>query len=63
MVSDAGDQEPRALVDHLPEIVVGNSEIVGEEVEDGGEIRSDVGGENGGAHAEDSAEVFEVDSF
>lgn len=43
--------------------MVGNSEIAGEEVEDRSEIGSDVGGEDGGAHAEDSAEIVEVDAL
>lgn len=42
LVPDAGDQEPRAFVDHLSEILIGDSEIGGDEIEDGVEFRSDI---------------------
>lgn len=34
-----------------------------EKVEDRGEVGFDVGGEDGGAHAEDSAQILEVDAL
>lgn len=43
--------------------MIGNSEVAGEEGEDRGEIGSDVGGEDGGAHAEDPGEILEVDAL
>lgn len=63
MIPDAGDEEPRAFIDDSPEIEIGDAEVVREEIEDGSEVGFDVGGEDGGAHAEDAAEVLEVDAL
>ncbi|GER24618.1 tyrosine-protein kinase etk [Striga asiatica] len=38
LVADAGDQQPRALVDRPPEVPIGDAEVAGKEIEDRAQI-------------------------
>lgn len=63
LVPDTGDKELGALVDGPPEVGLWDIEVMGEELEDRGELELDVRGEDGGTHAKDPWEVLLLDTF
>lgn len=61
LVADAAGQHARALDHHAPVRRLRHAQVRGEEGEHGAEVGADAGGQHGRAHAEDAAQVLELE--